>query len=93
MVRSRSTRSFSVGVWTRPTLTKSLPRRWEARVRNRVSEAPQTRSMTCRASPAAARSKSISSGSANARLTSGAVSEENRTRSTLTEALASRTMS
>ncbi len=52
---SRSTTRTRVGVCTRPTLRNWLPSRPVARETNRVSVAPQIRSMSCRASPARAR--------------------------------------
>ncbi len=55
-----------VGDWTRPTERMFLPPRRAARLMNRVRDAPQIRSITCRASPAAASAKSSSAVEPNA---------------------------
>ncbi len=69
---------------------KSFPNCRADSERNRVSDAPQMRSMIWRASPAAARSKSISSRFSKALVTSRWVIDEKRTRSTGTSSFTSR---
>ena len=83
----------SVGDWTRPTERMFLPPRRAARLMNRVREAPQIRSITCRASPAAASAKSSSAVEPNAVLISWGVIAENRARATGTSGRAERTRS
>src|SRR5829696_1435516 len=72
----------SVGDWTRPTERKAFPYRFVARETQRVNVAPQIRSISCRASPAAASSLETSTRLSNARVTSPLVSAEKRERST-----------
>ncbi len=67
---SFSTIKRSVGLCTRPTERNCLPKRDEASEMNLVSVAPQIKSMSCRASPALARSTMTSCRWANAFLTS-----------------------
>ena len=90
---SLSTIMPSVGLWTRPTLKILLPPRFAAILMNLVREAPQTRSISCLASPAAARSKSTVVGFSNAAAISGLVIAENMARLTLTSLFALLTIS
>ena len=84
---SRSATSTRVGVWTRPTLRNWLPSREVASDTNRVSVAPQMRSMSCRASPARASGSDRWSRWEKARLISPGVRAEKRARRTVRDQL------